>query len=346
MRIASHIMMCAFVVAANTACGPAHNFSHLEGKVYLTIPLARTSPVRDEVFSAISTFALLPLAGSESRTAKNDDPILEQHVLYQVAAKLEHRGYRLVENVADADCYVAVLITHERVEKYVPPTVTAIPTFAPGEQVSTRFNYSGSLGGKYIWGSGTMTGQTEGRWELRPFVLPGSVDRFYRSTITVIIAKATTDERVWHGITAWTSHMGDMRIGSLRAIGMLLDSVPPNLAGVMKMLAEQWGFQNVKEMVVSPLVDSGALVLLRTTDGNEYFPAVSSVEPGSIASKAGLLKNDMIIAIEGRSCRNVSGRVCWKVLKGPLGSRLNLRVRRLTEERDIELGFDRAGSNP
>ena len=75
--------------------------------------------------------------------------------------------------------------------------------------------------------------------------------------------------------------------------------------------------------------DSGRIgvnVQVLTVDGNDYFPYVMNVFGGSPASKAGIHKEDAIVAIDGISTANRPLSEVMRLIRGEVGTEVTLKV--------------------
>ncbi len=282
--------------------------------------------------SSYETFFVLPYSSISKDSGMNE--IMERQILFTLRNEIAGKGYKFVEPTDDPDFIATIKVTSEYKERYVPPSTITLPMWVPGKTITSfgstsgRFNYN-TYGSNFSYGSGNFSGSSmsstyiPGYMTTQSYTRPGYTEGSFFPSAIIHIFDVKTQKQVWYGTGVGSSKNPDARVSIQTVINYTLAKFP---------LCSMPDF-----MKYSQNGAIGALILIRTNDGNNYFPTVFDVKEGSPADKAGLKKFDMIYSINGRRMCNLPTRAARRMLSQEPGTFLNLEVLRLDKKYNIKL---------
>lgn len=290
---------------------------------------------KDPAFKADThrTFSVFP-----SSLINNDvqlkGGILEKQMLFVLRNAFERRSYKFVELDQSPDLLVTIDASAPYYEEYVPPRTVTIPSWVPGQTVRTYGHSSGTFDyntygnySSYGWGtytgSSTSTTYVPGYMTTQTYTRSGYTTGAYYPSITVAIFDGKTLQNIWLGEGVGTSPNPDVRVSSQGVLMRLLEQFPVSVLA--------------KEILPTDSGMIGIWCSVLTNDGNNYFPTVMNVAPGSPASKAGIKLHDMILTIDGVSTQNKSFSETMALVSGDAGTKVSMTLWRVNKQINVSM---------
>jgi len=247
--------------------------------------------------------------------------ILEKQVLFFLRNQIETLGYKFVEPNQRPDFLATISVSSKYETLYVPPQTVTFPQWVPGQTIHSYGTY-------YDWkgNSGSLSSTTylPGYMTTQTYTRPGYTVGYHFPAVAISLYDGKTRERVWLGTGAGQSNNPDVRVSSQFIVGNMLEKLPYALHPFFPQPKPSDGVIGVR-------------VEICTNDGNNYVPAIVEVTKNSPIEKAGLLKHDMILAVNGASVINKPWSEVMDLLRGTPGSHLRLDVWRTGQKMSVEV---------
>ncbi len=318
----------ALAGATLTGCATTHSLSPLALEFSPAIREAKAPE-----FSAFKyvTFSVMPL-GAVNPAGGLKEERLGRAILYAARNMLEAYGYKFVYVTDHPDFIVGVDLGEPvRAESAAGFVVTA-PDVTPAGLAPAPPATSEALAATdaYAWGmpqpSAPGLAPLPG-WPPRPGAKPASAGAWL-CRIQAVALDGKTMAPVWAGSGAGVSRTGDPRIHAQVVLWHVLRQLP---AAAYTELADTG--------------DIGGLALeVLTPDGENFYPAVRAVADRSPAWKAGVMANDVILAIGGEPMWGKPWREVRTALQGARDSTVALTMWR--NGRQVNLIATREGAGP
>jgi Domain of unknown function (DUF4136) len=277
------IILCSLPLFLCSCYSGGNQFSAILG--YEITPYTNISKDPEANFDNNYTFSMLSPDDVGIKAA--DNPIIEKQHMFFVKNAFESRGYKCVSIDQNPDFLIAVLVTSQYQESYIPPSSVTIPKYVPGNYITTNYQYSdsGSYGNNF--GGGTATTFVPGYTVSQTYTTPGqTIGRYYPSVI-ISVYQTNTRKLIWEGTGVATSTNSDSRVSSQLQIFDILQEFPSCKAeNIQNFKTENEIYNNY-----------GLAFLIFTLNGNDYLPAVISTGNDSLAINAGIQQNDVITSV-------------------------------------------------
>jgi Domain of unknown function (DUF4136)/PDZ domain len=313
-----------------SGCGPSEQITNLS-PVYLDFNPTVTT-YEDPNATNINwyqTFSVFPYSFIEKES--NTNPILQQQLLFYVRNLFEEHGFKFVQLNEEPDFLLTVDASSKYQETYVPPTSITLPVWVPGQTITSESSTNGNLNFNTFgdvntngWGNynqeTTTTTYVPGYATTETYTQPGyMVGRNY-PIVRIQVFDGKTYKSVWYGSGVGTSRNPDVRIS-----GQL----------VMRAMVKQFPTPNKPNLISSENGYLGISPTLFTIDGNSFYPTILDIKDGMPASNTDIHKYDMIVAINGQQTRNMPIPKVIQLLRGPIGSTVEITVWRLGEKKSF-----------
>lgn len=293
---------------------PRHN---LQPTALKEQPISQISQKKNHDFSNYQTFTILPSSILSGDSITPDNDVVQLHMLFILRNALEGRGYKFVKPSEEPDFIATIETSLEHKEDYITPKINSHSTWKLGDVASQILDTT--LNSPVIWGeyqqimasslahSNHMTLNKE-----TPLGLSGGI---YYPQISVTFFDGKNMSVVWHGQSVGASDNPVIQVSSQ----LIVRSITRQLA------LSKNRFKNFPTN--SGRIGLGYAVI--TTDGKNYYPAVTGLQHKSPAEKTGLKNADYIIEINGYSTLNKSMARIASMLTGSESSILNLKIWRM-----------------
>jgi hypothetical protein len=312
----------AFFCLFAIGCLPATNLTPLRLK---SEPVVQAYTDFSFQAGGYRTFSVIPgsLLSDSTYLGKG---ILEQQMLFALRCALEERGYIYVAPNQSPDLWFTMDGNAPYYQTYVPPSTISFPVFVPKQTSVTYGNKSGSFdvssGAGYVWGtyngSSVSRTTTPAHFETGTYTSSGEYVGYFYPGLCVFGFDAKTLKPVWSGNAMGVSQKQDIRISSQLVLRQLLKQLPASAVG---------------DTAVRRFLDAcGFDYAIFTADGNNYFPAVTSLEYSLPAYDGGLREKDLIIEIGGITTLNKPKSEVDEMLKNRRDGRFMIKVQRMDEE--------------
>jgi hypothetical protein len=280
------------------SCGGQPAVTNLNPMLLFGEPKGTSFVDPDANFSSYRTFAVLPYSMLVGGTSLN--AIAERQLAFYLRSLLELDNYKYVSTQDSADFVIAVNATNEYREHYVPPQTYQVPKWVPEKTVVSRTVNDGSINANGSDGSSASADYSSNA--TTSTTIPGYmtsttqttngyiVGRFYPESM-VFAYDRKSRKNIYQATASGVSSTHDVRVASQLLIIKCLKEIPGCSAADNSPCPLQSGRIGLRSIVT-------------TTDGNNYWPAITNVVPNSPAELAGMEYGDFIISIDGVSMRN------------------------------------------
>lgn len=311
MTFSKYIMIIIFIWFI-TGC--AHSISNL-APAQLTLG-PKVEAYLDPSFKPESyrTFSVFPFSVITKKQESN--PILEKQMLFALRNAMEALGYVFVTPDSSADLLITINATMDYKEFHVPAHQESIPRWVPDQVIRSDVDSA--------YGSSTITTTVPGYLTSETYTVSEYTTGSYYPAISVAAYDRRTSAMIWWGDGAGSSENNDIRIASQFVLKKLVLANFPKSAFLSELTTECKG-------------EEGLSISIFTIDGNNYYPTVMYVVPGSPAKDAGIEKNDFILAINGTPTVNKSSAEIRALQCGNEGEKLTLRLVRAGKEFDASM---------
>jgi hypothetical protein len=320
MAITRYILIFLFLW---TVTGCANSISNLEPALLTIAPKVQT--YRDPSFNTelYKTFSVLPY--SDITKEKKLNPILEKQMLFALRNIIEGLGYLFVNPDKSPDLLITIDSSMDYKEFDIPARQIYVPRWVPDQEIRTVGKSSGYISGIGSYGGpSTVTTTVPGYYANETYIVPGYTTGSYYPGIIVAAYDHKTAANVWWGAGVGESKNNDIRVASQLVLLQLVGGNFPKSKYYSELTLECKG-------------EEGLLTSIFTIDGNNYYPAVLHVVPGSPAKVAGVKISDFILAINGTPTVNKSSAEIRALQCGNEGEMLTLRLFRAGKQFDASM---------
>jgi len=278
----------------------------------------------DADFGEYLNFAVHPTAKLDSSSKMN--PLIEKQLLFALRNRLESFGYRYVDNIEEADFYLGMYYSNEHKSTYIPPTVSTIPWYVPGQTQTTYMNLYGSTGSH--WGTATTT--TPGYYIPMTYTTPGQFVGAYYPCISANMFDKSTNRVVWSARAVVSTPENNVSLSGQWLLNYLL---------VTKEGKPSFPFRSDSRKRQDDLKRGvfGCGFLVLTLDGNNFYPVITAVWAKSPTDRAGLKVYDIITEIDAKSTLNLPRSKIRAMFDRNTGDDLMLTVNRDSKSLNVSL---------
>lgn len=287
-------------------------------------PLVQAEKDPDVNFGKYRTFAVCPTA--ELDTSSKMNPIIEKLLLFALRNRFELLGYRYVDDIKEADFYLGLYYSNEYKSTYIPPTITTIPWYVPGQTQTTHMNLYGSTGSHW----GTATTATPGYYVPMTYTTPGRYVGAYYPWVSVSAFDKGTNKVVWSSRAAVSTPENSAVLSGQCLINCLLQSADGNFS---------FPFCGDPRKRADDLKDGvfGCGFLIYVLNGNDFYPVITGVWDKSPTERAGLKVYDVITKIDGQRTLNLPRSKIRAMFDKDAGENLMFTVLRGDKSLDVSL---------
>lgn len=275
-------------------------------------PLMQAEKDPNVNFGKYRTFTVRPTAELDSRSKMN--PIIEKQLLFALRSRFELLGYQYVDDIKQADLYLQLYYSNEYKSTYVPPTITTVPWYVPGQTQTTHIDLYGSTGSH--WGTATTT--TPGYYIPMTHTTPGYYVGAYYPCISIGVFDKNTNKAIWSGRAIVSTPQNSALLSSQCLITNLLEG---NLGFPFCADPYKRG-EDLKTGVF------GCGFIIYALEGNDFYPVIRGVWDDSPIDQAGLKPYDIVIKVDSQSTRNLPHSKIRAMFDKNAGENLMLTVLR------------------
>lgn len=299
------LVMLLLLSGCATITAPHHNLmpTMLNGH-----PVTQISQTKNHDYTDDQTFTILPASTLSEENTRVDVDIAQMHLFFILRNALEGRGYQYVTPSAAPDFIATIEASLEYKENYITPSIVSRSKWKLGDAATSSALNTARLWGEY---QQEMTSPTSTNRKT-PQGLAGGI---YYPQIDVTIFDTKSMAAGWRGTATGASHNPITQVSSQLIVRSLISQIAPS----------KHRFKNFPP-------NNGKIGLgfaIVTTDGKNYYPAVTGLRPNTPAKKAGLKNADYIIEINGVSTLNRSTAKIASMLAGTARSNINLKIWRM-----------------
>lgn len=298
-----------------------HNLSPTLLKSHSTV---QVSAYEGHDITKYQTFSVLPSAILSKSSLAADDEFQQRHLLYILRNALEGRGYRFVKLAENPD-FIAT------VEVYISPLNKDLKTNnAPNKTTTTP--------------KITLADKAQDNWGQYSKEMLAREARFPKGTLNDTIPQGLTRKltslqmninifnndissnslsSAWRATSSGESSNPMIQVSSQLLIRSIVAKVPPSR-------------HRYKNFTVST-GKAGFGFSIITTDGINYYPAITGIQAASPAEIAGLKAADFIIEINGNSTLNQSTAKIASLLVGAAGSDIKFKIWRSGQQINVSV---------
>jgi len=287
-------------------------------------PLVQVEKDPDVDFEEYQDFTVRPAAEVDSGSKMN--PIIEKQLLFALRNRFELFGYRYVDDMKEADFYLGLYYSNEYKSTYIPPTLTTIPWYVPGQTQTTYMNLYGSTGSH--WGTATTT--TPGYYIPMTYTTPGHYVGAYYPWLSVSVFDKDTNKVVWSSRIVVSTPQQDIRLSGQCLLDNLLVTKEGNPS--FPFCGDP---RKRREDLNNGVFGCGFLIY--TLDGNNFYPVITGVWSKSPTERAGLKVYDIVTKIDSQSTLNLPRSKIRKMFDKNPGDDLVLTVIRGGKSLDVSV---------
>jgi hypothetical protein len=211
-------------------------------------------------------------------------------------------------------------------EQYIAPQTVTIPYWRSGTTMNTTVNTSTSgmvnvTGDVNITSLGhssdqtNITSTTPGEWTIRQVQKPGyTIGKFYPS-LSIIIYNTSNNTKVWEGVGTGTSYSKDFRLSCQFIMTHLGLNIPI-------------GSFQYDDLATGNNGRIGINFILFNSDGQNFYPVITTVEDNTPASSSNLKFGDIILSINDISTSNKSWEQLNSAMRGIAGTQVRFVLER------------------
>jgi len=320
ISLLKRIVMLLIVLVTTGCASNKSNLSPLQLTLGPEVDVYRDPRFKSETYR---TFAVFPY--SEMDKEQKTNPILEKQMLFALRNMMEALGYIFVDRDMSPDLLITIDAKIHYKEFDVPAQQVSIPKWIPDQEITSTGASSGYISGLGSYSGLSTTRTTKpGYLTSETYNIPGYSTGTYFPDLLVVAYDRRTKSKIWSGKGVGASNNNDLRISSQWVLKKLIGGNFPASAFSSEQTSECKG-------------EEGLGLSVLTVDGNNYFPAVLYVFPGSPANEAGIEVNDLIIAINGTLTANKSTSEIIKLQCGKEGEKLTLRLFRDGKQFEVSM---------
>jgi len=265
-----------------------------------------------------------------SDSKDNDSNEIEKKQLsFFLRCLFEMKGYKFVKLNKHPDFISVIKVDNDYHTYYVPPETITVPEYVRGHTTTSYTNDNGTINTNSgsVWGnySGTSTTSTYSPDYItsKTYTTNGYTAGSYFIYVSISIYDGNSNQRAFYCDGGGASDNSDERVSCQLIAHRILKNFP-NCKKVESENENNNGYVGISTMIL-------------TLDGNNYIPVVRNLVAKGPADLAGITPYDKIISIDGKSVVNKPLSEVIKMLRGPVGTNVELGVLMNDEEQDVEL---------
>ena len=285
-------------------------------------PVTQVSHSNEYNFSNYRTFTVLPIStfSDDNKTDSNND-VVQMHLLFTLRNALEGRGYKFVKPSETPD-FIATIENFAAKEKnYLATAISSKSKWKTKDVVDSKLDFETEA--PLIWGEYHNLMTSSNHQSSSPKTPQGLAVGTYYPQIEVTLFDKKNMSVGWRGTAIGVSHSEATQISAQLIVRSLMSQLQ-----ISKHRATNFPLNTGK-------IGLGYAVI--TTDGKNYYPAITGLNADTPAKKGGLQNADYIIEINNLATLNKTTGSISNMLSGAEGSKIKLKIWRMGAQSEYTL---------